>query len=877
MWKYQRLILICSLIIISISHSVPSDMEQSLRTRMANGDLDATHSLADYLSKKAPEHHAEALQLLKTAAKAGHAPAQYNLAVTEFNGDLGVKDRSSAWMWMKLASLANFDTATEMLKVLSKELEEKEIARGEELLNIRRTQWNIEAARNGNSRAAVKAGIALIAGTWVTKDEHQGISFLRQAAKAGESSAMLVLASKYENGRGIPKDLSLAKKYYLMAAKHRSREAMYELARFLYRGIFSEPQPILAAAWLKLAAEYDHKASREAYESLIPELSDEQIELVDKLSNLGASGLVDSGWFVTNLKSNVEGFVALNKSPWPHELFTNQSDRQLGYVMEGLPSGLKNWRDATFNFNEKLATEGQPEAMFNHAITLLMGLNGIRDLRKVVQLLEDASARGLKQASSLLGFLTIVGPGVELESAREMLRLEQLTERADSEAQYLLGRVYQLGLQGVLDLTKSRNFYEQASRQGHLQASEELARFYTLGLGGVRKQLEAWVLWDKLAKLNWPNAKKRLHDLEVLMGPARVDQAKALADRKPTQVSVELTDQQTKPAKVTVAKKVSPLAKLKEQANAGSAESQYKLAKLYLDGNGVEKDLLKAYQWLEKAALQEYAEACFDLAIMIINSQGVKFQYDKARSWLKKASNLGISEARKKIMELDLRIGQSAYQAFDNKKALKIFEELKKDFTNDPIILLSVTKTLDSLGLDLFNAGKKQDAEKTLVLAMETAADWQKKHPNDAQAYVYLAVTTGNLARFKGGKERVQIGSKVEGYCLKAIETDANVGRPYVILATYYWEVSKLNWMLKAFAKSFLGKLPDKTRDDALKLYLTGLEKDNNQIYGHFKIAQLYEAMGKKDKAAEHRKIMMGLKAKNSGDQRILDEFKKGS
>lgn len=860
-----------------VGNPMAVDTEKSLRIRMSEGDLDATNSLANYISRKGSEYHSEALQLLKKAAKAGHAPAQYNLAVSEFNGDLGAKDKASAWMWMRLASLANFDTASEMLKVLAKELDESEIAKGEELLNIRRTQWSIEAARNGNSRAAVRAGIALIAGTWVTKDEQQGVTFLRQAADAGEPSAMLVLASKYENGRGIPKDLLLAKKYYLMAAKHRSREAMHELARFLYRGVFSESQPLLAAAWLKLAADYNYQPSRDAYESLISELSIEQIELVDKLAKLGASGLVDSGWFITSSESNHRNFVAMPKSPWPHDLFTNQSDRQLGYVIEKLPSGVKDWKEATFKFNEKMAAKGQPEAMFNHAITLLMGLNGIRDLRKAVKLLEESSVKGFEQASSLLGFLTVVGPGIELESAREMLRLEQLTQRADSEAQYLLGKVYQLGLQGTLDLAKSRKFYEKASKQGHLPATEELARFYALGLGGARKDLEAWILWNKLAKSNWPDAQKQLEELEALMGQARIDKAKTLADRKITPEIVKTPEQPIVPKQVTTPKEVSPTAKLEEQATAGVAESQYKLAKLYLEGTGVETDLQQAYQWFEKAALQNYGKACFELALMIINGKEIKFEYEKARTWLQKASDLGISDAREKMMKLDLRIGELAYQSFDNQKALKIFEELKKDFPNDPVVLRSVTKTLDSLGLDLFNAGKKEEAEKTLILAMETAADWQKKHPNDAQAYVYLAVTTGNLARFKGGKERVQIGSKVEGYCLKAIETDANVGRPYVILATYYWEVSKLNWMLKAFAKSFLGKLPDKTREDALKLYLTGLEKDNDQIYGHFKIAQLYEAIGNKEKAAEHRRIMMGLKAKNSGDQRILDESKKGS
>lgn len=857
-----------------VSADSVADVEKSLRDLVAQGDLDAMNSLSRLISSKGTEFHAEALSLLFQAAKAGYAPAQYNLSVSEFNGDLGTQDRASAWMWMKLASLARFDPAPEMLQLLSQELTPAEISKGQELLLQRRTAWNIEAARDGNVRAAIRAGMALLDGKGIQKDEPLGLAFLKQAADAGQSSAMLVLAARFENGRGVSKNLSLARDYYLMACRHRLREAMHEFARFLYRGIASEAQPVLAAAWLNIAMSLNYEPSFNSYASLSSELSSEQLELATKLAALGPAGLADSGWFIGKHSFIEQRFESLQESPWPHDLFTNQSNRQLGYLIEDLPSGFREWRKPTFEFNDRAARDGQVEAIYNRALTLLLGLNGIKNLREAIQLLEEAGARGYQKASSLLGFLTVVGPGVELESAHEMIRLEHLTERSDSEAQYLLGKIHQLGLQGSIDLSKARVFYEKASDQGHLQAREELARFYSNGLGGDRNDLQAWNLLQSLVRENWPGADQNLHDLEALMGKARIEQAKNLTSVKKASVKSEpIIKQMQAPTK-----NVSEVERLQQQAEKGLLEAQYRLAQLYFNGEGTAQSFSKAFDWYNKAASQGHAEACFHLAMMQIKgAEGVSIDYEEARKWLLKASEKGIALASKELIKLDISRGEAAYQAFDNKKALDIFEGLKKLSPDDRTILLSITKARDSVGLDLFNEGKQEEAEKVLISAMESAAEWQKKYPNDAQAYVYLAVTTGNLARFKGGKERVQIGSKVEGYCLKAIETDANVGRPYVILATYYWEVSKLNWMLKAFAKSFLGKLPDKTREDALQLYLKGLEKDSNQIYGHFKIAQLYDDLGNKDKANEHRRILLSLKAKNSGDQRILDEVKKGS
>ena len=240
-----------------------------------------------------------------------------------------------------------------------------------------------------------------------------------------------------------------------------------------------------------------------------------------------------------------------------HDLFTNQSNRQLGYVIENLPKDLRQWRKSSFDFNQKSASIGQRDAMYRHALNLLFGLDGIKDLRTSIKLLEDAAARGHLPSASLLGFLTIVGPGVELESAKELSRLEMLSARSDAEAQYLVAKIYQLGLQGKIDHSKARKFYELASAQGHSLASEDLAEMYQKGLGGDSDDLKAWSLLSSLVKKNWPEAKSKLDKLELNMGNARIAKAKMLASKPKT--ADKKVKKVLKPKAKAVTKTLSPL------------------------------------------------------------------------------------------------------------------------------------------------------------------------------------------------------------------------------------------------------------------------------------------------------------------------------
>lgn len=56
-------------------------------------------------------------------------------------------------------------------------------------------------------------------------------------------------------------------------------------------------------------------------------------------------------------------------------------------------------------------------------------------------------------------------------------------------------------------------------------------------------------------------------------------------------------------------------------ANSGLVLAQFKLAKMYLKGNGTPKDLVQAEYWFKKAALQNNNEAQFNLSSIIFDSR----------------------------------------------------------------------------------------------------------------------------------------------------------------------------------------------------------------------------------------------------------------
>ena len=124
-----------------------------------------------------------------------------------------------------------------------------------------------------------------------------------------------------------------------------------------------------------------------------------------------------------------------------------------------------------------------------------------------------------------------------------------------------------------------------------------------------------------------------------------------------------------------------------EAAEAGEVEAQYALGMLYVNGNGMPADLVKAANWIEMGAQRSgslrnsslgscmygkgvpqdfpraivsyelaaqlgYAPAQYNLGIMLAKGQGCEPDRDRALPWFQKAAEQGLSAAQTALREI---------------------------------------------------------------------------------------------------------------------------------------------------------------------------------------------------------------------------------
>ncbi len=100
------------------------------------------------------------------------------------------------------------------------------------------------------------------------------------------------------------------------------------------------------------------------------------------------------------------------------------------------------------------------------------------------------------------------------------------------------------------------------------------------------------------------------------------------------------------------AQSTSGLDDLAKKAEAGNAEAQFQLGRMYEEGKSVQQDLELAAAWYKKAAERGYAPAQNDLGVMYRNGSGVFRNKEEAVRWFMQAAqqcdahgayNLGIA------------------------------------------------------------------------------------------------------------------------------------------------------------------------------------------------------------------------------------------
>ena len=85
---------------------------------------------------------------------------------------------------------------------------------------------------------------------------------------------------------------------------------------------------------------------------------------------------------------------------------------------------------------------------------------------------------------------------------------------------------------------------------------------------------------------------------------------------------------------------------LRRAADRGFAMAQYRLAKLYERGEGVQRDLAIARQWTERAAASGNRRAMHDLGVYFARGEGAPLDEAAAFRWFRQAAELGVADSQ---------------------------------------------------------------------------------------------------------------------------------------------------------------------------------------------------------------------------------------
>lgn len=110
-----------------------------------------------------------------------------------------------------------------------------------------------------------------------------------------------------------------------------------------------------------------------------------------------------------------------------------------------------------------------------------------------------------------------------------------------------------------------------------------------------------------------------------------------------------------------------PVSDLQAAAKSGSAPAQFYLATRYKTGQGVNMNLVEAFNWYKKAADQGIAAAQLNVGQMYAEGRGVKQDMNIAKQWLQKAAKQGDNRASYNLALIEERSQNlsSAYQWYD--------------------------------------------------------------------------------------------------------------------------------------------------------------------------------------------------------------------
>ncbi len=232
------------------------------------------------------------------------------------------------------------------------------------------------------------------------------------------------------------------------------------------------------------------------------------------------------------------------------------------------------------------AEQGEPQALYNLAISYHRGdIGGQVDIPKSNEMFRKSAEAGYQPAYSRMAIIYYTGEGVEkkLKIAKYWAWLDFVSLPEEARKDSILAQLIEPDDVNEENMVNQNKIIQEAAEAGEADAMDKWAS----GLYKAGEKEKAVALWQKAADLKHPGAMCNL---------ARLYSTDSVKDYERARTLFE------------------------EASKSGNEHAFYGLAQIYYQGLGTEKNVNKAWQYLEKAVNKGDSESRYLFATMCLNN-----------------------------------------------------------------------------------------------------------------------------------------------------------------------------------------------------------------------------------------------------------------
>lgn len=208
--------------------------------------------------------------------------------------------------------------------------------------------------------------------------------------------------------------------------------------------------------------------------------------------------------------------------------------------------------------------------------------------------------------------------------------------------------------------------------------------------------------------------------------------------------------------------------------------------------------------------------------------------------------------------------GDSAYNAFDYDRAISCYETAKKQDSTKCSLLLKLS--------DAYFYGAYVKPEEKQEFFYEKAYRILEKarqlDSTNAGVFARMGQVTGQLALFRGGKEKVKLGLKIKFYADTALYYDPNHPIGNAVMGIWHYQLANLSFFERFFGGIIFGNIPDGSNDTAAVYLKKAVDLWPHMIYYRYAYAKVLWELDKDDEAKKQLQTALSLPLFIEGDRK---------